>query len=513
MAFQLNKVFSNGMVFQRYSPIRIFGHGSDGEVVYALFNGVLKNAEIKEGKFMIEFDAMGETIGLSLMCYSNDKMVILNDICIGEVFLGAGQSNMEFLLKYDKSFNKNEVFPDDPYIRYFDVFKKTYKERDTIKELKNEYNCRRKADNINDLQHFSAVSYYFLKKIKEILKVPVAVIGCNYGGSSASSWIPESEIRKHKNLKVYLDEYESINKELDLEAYKKSFIDKDKWSLKNKKLIEINEKIALGTISEKEVFEKFNLLNEKEKKYFLLPKGPYDPTSPGVLYENMLKEIIPFSLRGVIYYQGESDENHHDKYFELMKVLINYWRESFHQNLPFITTMLAPFKEWLGNKGNNFPYIREAQYNLSKKLNDVYVANIMDDGDEFDIHPKNKKIVGERLGLIALEKIFFETIDSYGPQLDKVFYKNNELIITFTNVGNGLKIIGNEINDLYINKEDINKYKFILNKDSISIFNKFEDETINIEYLFKDFTKANLYSSNGLPAFPFRVTVKTNNLE
>lgn len=227
----------------------------------------------------------------------------------------------------------------------------------------------------------------------------------------------------------------------------------------------------------------------------------------------MLKEIIPFSLRGVIYYQGESDENHHDKYFELMKVLINYWRESFHQNLHFITTMLAPFKEWLGNKGNNFPYIREAQYNLSKKLNDVYVANIMDDGDEFDIHPKNKKIVGERLGLIALEKIFFETIDSYGPQLDKVFYKNNELIITFTNVGNGLKIIGNEINDLYINKEDVNKYKFILNKDSISIFNKFEDETINIEYLFKDFTKANLYSSNGLPAFPFRVTVKTNNLE
>ena len=127
-----------------------------------------------------------------------------------------------------------------------------------------------------------------------------------------------------------------------------------------------------------------------------IPMGPYHQNRPSGLYENMVKKIAPFPVKGVLWYQGESDSGHGDIYDKTFAALIHCWRELWQDDLPFLFVQLAPFGSWLGIEGQNYPAVRESQDRVSKTVKGTGMISIMDLGLYEDIHPKRKMEVGER---------------------------------------------------------------------------------------------------------------------
>ena len=132
--------------------------------------------------------------------------------------------------------------------------------------------------------------------------------------------------------------------------------------------------------------------------------GPYNVGRPGGLYHQMLEKIIPFSARGVLWYQGESDEGHAEIYDRLFTAMIRCWRKSFGQELPFLYVQLAPYGWWLGGTGEKYPELRRRQEMVGESVPGAYMASIMDLGMYEDIHPKHKKEVGGTSGAAGTGK-------------------------------------------------------------------------------------------------------------
>ncbi len=173
----------------------------------------------------------------------------------------------------------------------------------------------------------------------------------------------------------------------------------------------------------------------------LIPQHPYRPCG---LYHLMLKKVMPYTLRGFIWYQGCSDEGHADLYHPIMSALIRKWREDFGgEALPFIAVQLAPFGEWLGNFGNNFPAVRRAQQETADKVENVYLVSMGDAGMYYDIHPKHKRKPGERLAFTALRNVYGKDIACDAPRAEKMDYDGDTAVIRFRN-GEGLRLISPE---------------------------------------------------------------------
>lgn len=168
------------------------------------------------------------------------------------------------------------------------------------------------------------------------------------------------------------------------------------------------------------------------------PMGPYNVGRPGGLYHQMLEKIIPFSARGVLWYQGESDEGHAEIYDRLFTAMIRCWRKSFGQELPFLYVQLAPYGWWLGGTGEKYPELRRRQEMVGESVPGAYMASIMDLGMYEDIHPKHKKEVGERLALLARGKVYGEPVLCEPPALIGAERTQEGIALHFANTGIGL---------------------------------------------------------------------------
>ena len=135
---------------------------------------------------------------------------------------------------------------------------------------------------------------------------------------------------------------------------------------------------------------------------------------PGGLYETMLKKVAPYTARGVIWYQGESDEFHPAEYGFVFGNMIKGWRALWNEELPFLFSQLAPFEAWLSGTGVAYPELRYQQDQVTKNVPQTYMASIGDAGMQYDIHPKHKRPVGERMAELALGHVYKQ------PELCKV---------------------------------------------------------------------------------------------
>lgn len=178
----------------------------------------------------------------------------------------------------------------------------------------------------------------------------------------------------------------------------------------------------------------------------IMAVGPGDPNEPGALYENMLKEIIGYSIRGTIWYQGETDESHPNIYDKLFAALISCWREAWLEKnpaqtrLPFLFAQLAPYGTWRGGYGDKFPTLRACQAKAAKEVPDCCMASISGVGNVYDIHPKVKKPVGERLALLAKKYVYGEEIAADAPVGTALCRSGDTVSVTFR-YGEGLYIV------------------------------------------------------------------------
>lgn len=466
-------------------------------------------ASVSGGKFCVQLPAMEASDGLTLKISAADpagqtEIFEIRDVAVGEVWIAAGQSNMEYPVRNTVECEMLKKTGKDSGLRFFDVPKISYEgqEKDRSYDDVGFWDSFRP----DSIDNFSAVALMFALRIRRELEVPVGIIGCNWGATSASSWIPREYLEEYEELKVYLEDYEEAVRGLDLEWYRQTYLEKQTWGL-TPRVAELNDQISRGELDTEEMLKMFSELTKRQREYLMLQTGPMDQRRPCALYGTMVKRIMGYTSKGVLWYQGEADEVHPDSYALLFSQLVKCWRKGWGQALPFLTVQLAPFGEWLGNTGKEFPRIRSQQHLAAKLIDGVWLASIMDAGMERDIHPKTKRAAAERLALLALGKVYGKSVLCDAPEAVGVRWEKERITVYFSHAGDGLYCTG-EGNPAGIvlltdGKEtdfqaEIRDCRLIIHTSDLNVYRH-----VQLDYARLPYVEADIYNSAGLCAKPF----------
>lgn len=393
---KLDALFSSHMVLQRNKPIKLWGEG-DG-TVYVTLNGKTVTTDATDGKWLLSLEPQPAGGPYEIIFKDNSNEIVLCDVMIGDVWLAAGQSNMEMITFATKDgFETAKNYGDNSNIRFFTVPRRT-------KPNEHIYNWHFESIYSVDTDwevcsedralHFSAIGFYFADILQREKNVPIGIISCNYGGTRIEAWTQRELLLQNKDI---LHNYNNAVNTLDIEKYEKahnSYILKKEEFCKQYNAVEMVQRLG------PHAFARTNEIKWPEDP----PFGPYNPNWWGVLYENMLKRILPFSICGVLWYQGESNIQNAEQYFDLFLLLVSSWRTAWGDNLPFLTVKIAPF--------NRYPYedsrerLVSQQIRASKEIDNVFIADTDDIGEADNIHPINKKTVAERLYKIADSTVY-----------------------------------------------------------------------------------------------------------
>ena len=299
-----------------------------------------------------------------------------HDVCVGEVWLAGGQSNMEYLLGFEKHIDEVLAGKMNPEIRFFNYPQVTYEGQLEDYNYCNDgfWRCCTKAD----LPYFSAVGYYFALDVQKALDVPVGIIGCNWGGTSILSWMDEEALNRCVPAMKAAEEYERSIEGITLEmwqAKQDAFqAEMDEWNGKVAKIKETNPNIEWAEI-------------EKQAGVcpWHPPIGPGSPYRPGQLHRSMVAQVAPAALSGILFYQGESDVERAEDYGDLLITLVTRWRELFGDaELPFYNVLVLFI-------GNNKKLITKRQVYLWLPILSLLTVTILSRNIFFLILSQNRQ--------------------------------------------------------------------------------------------------------------------------
>ena len=504
---KLATIFQDGMMLQRGKELRIWGE-TDREQSIEVYCGEecwVSAQEIQEGKFSVMLPAReaAENVTVTITGSAGDE-ITLSNVDIGEIWIAGGQSNMEFFLRYDAEGKKTIANANDDHLRYYNVAQYAFngEEKDGFKDesrwnkwfpYKPEY-----------IETFSAVGLYFANQLREKLGVPVGIVGCNWGGTTASTWMDEKLLEEDPELRIYIDDYAEKTKDLDLNAYLES--NRNQRGSKSDLVDSITRYMMEG--SHKLLLK---LMNPLICSFPAPPMGPCSENRPGGLYHSMVSKIAGFACRGVLWYQGESDDHHADLYAKLFSAMIGCWRRDWKDELPFLFVQLAPFRKRFAVTAMNYPTLRQKQELVSKTVPNTFMASIMDVGMQWDIHPKKKRPVGERLALLARGKVYGEDILCEAPELESAQRMRDSLILAFRHAGNGLTLSGKTLSAMKIIADGsaVQNWKAEISQNVVKLTAKSIEtaKQIQVHYAWEQYCEVNLYNSAKLPAKPFCVDI------
>jgi sialate O-acetylesterase len=494
--FTLAHIFSDNIIFQAKKPVRVWGT-SDEKVTVSLGAEVI-DAEPKDGVWLVEFEPIEPCVNINFRVKGSESEISVKNAAVGEVWIAGGQSNMEFALRHDAEREQVIAEANDSLLRFYDVPKISYEESAESEDY-SPFGVWRDFTPEN-ASYFSAAAAFFGIVLRQKLGVPVAIVGCNWGATSASTWLSRESLESNERLRVYIDEYVKGIKKLDLGTYDEAF-KKEKLAMQDPRFQELMDKVLRGEFTNEQIaayVTKFEGLSA--------PIGPKHPNRPGALYTYMVQTIAPLTTRGVIWYQGESDSHHADIDAELFSSVIADWRNLFGGDIPFLFVQLAPFGRALADTGDNFPEIRAQQEFVSKTVPMAYMASIMDAGDENDIHPKHKRPVGERLALLALGKVYgYRHLICEPPELVGATRTDFGARLRFNQI---VQIKGEKISFLEAFSPanagiPVQITKVLVRGETIDIYT--DAEIGEIRFAWSGYANVNLYNTSGLSVKPFKV--------
>lgn len=507
MRLEVDEIFGENMVLQQEKPVAIWGKGVPKETIEISIQGhLVKTSVAEDGSWKAVIPELKASEQEVLLIQSKTKQIKYQNIAVGEVWLAGGQSNMEFFMRYDKDLTVSIEKCENSKIRFFD-YPVVPSEKDRNTKDYSEFGLWRICNKEN-LQYYSAVAYYFAQNLQKKLGVPLGIVGCNCGGTHSCCWMDENRVKKYGE--VWMKDYEDGVKQIDdLEKAEKAYRNNPMTDKAHPFANSIADKMMYG-MSPEEMQQMFASVMQGEDGVNMNLIGPWHEWRPSGLYHTMLKHVAPYTIRGVIWYQGESDEDHPEIYADMMKGVIECWREEWGECLPFLMTQLAPFGDKVGTGGTYYPELREQQEIVTKRIKDVYCASIGDVGNEYDIHPKEKQPVGRRLALLARGYVYGEKILCDAPVVDTRKNEEDKIIINFLNAQGGLHLKGTEVNSLQILHNgqivDSQEYhcKIVENQLQILFEKKKEDmETYKIEFAKTPYYEVNLYNEAEIPVKPF----------
>ncbi|HEY0456537.1 MAG TPA: sialate O-acetylesterase [Verrucomicrobiae bacterium] len=466
---KLPGLFSDHMVLQMGAPIRIWGWADPGEQVTVVCGGNSgKVTADANGKWMLRLPPVKSTEPFAIKVQGKNAVTI-EDVVMGEVWVASGQSNMEFGLGGAFEAEKHIEAADNAKIRLFTVPKlRSDKPVDDIK-------AHWEVCSPDSARRFSAVAYFFARDLQKARQVPVGVIHTSWGGSPAEVWMSEKVLSSNPDYKRdILDAYPA-----QLDKFKKAVA---QW-----------EKESAAAKAEGKEFKK---------------NKPWASWKPCELYNGMIAPLIPFSIKGAIWYQGESNAGRAWEYRSLMADLIRNWRHDWNQGkFEFFQVQLAPFMAIKDQPSeSSWAELREAQNIAAKSVGNAGVAVITDVGEEKDIHPKKKEPVGARLALAARGIAYHEKIEYSGPIYKKLKIKGDKAILSFDHIGSGLTAKDGALKGFAICGED-KKWvwgKAEIDGDNVVVSSSSISKPVAVRYGCADFPVVNLWNKDGLPASPFR---------
>ena len=392
-------LFTDGAVLCRRKEIRIFGEVSEGlTVTVRLFSreGSLLgegSAPAEGTRFLVSLPPQEAQTGCRLVISAGSEQAEAEDVAIGEVFLAGGQSNMELELRNADDGPEIIRQYDDPLLRFFNVPKQSVKGPAQQKAVEE---TRWHAISPGTGEANSAVAYFFAAKLRERMPdVPVGIIGCYWGGTSVTCWMEEDVLRTEPEGVRYLEEYKALTAGKSMETWQEeenrfqetfgawcAVVDQYKQAHPGAAWTEIEA--ACGIV------------------HWNPPAGPGSPYRPAGLAVTMVREIVPVTLTGVLFYQGEEDTGKTDHYDTLLSLLIRTWRKLFRDaDLPFLFVQLPMWVDLNGADTFRWPLLRKAQAAVRDAVPGTGMICLLDQGEFGNIHPTAKRPVGERLAEMA----------------------------------------------------------------------------------------------------------------
>lgn len=492
--FTIAPIFTDLMVLQRDTKIPVWGRAADGCKIKVEICDKTMETEAVNGHWRVDLPPLSSGGPYSMKIQSSTSEFILEDILVGEVWLAGGQSNMEFALSNSLNGKKEADKANFKNIRYYDVPKIAYEEVENTDFPESEW----KICNPENAGKLSAVAFHFAKSVFEELKIPIGIVGCNWGGTSASCWMSEEYLRSDEKTRVYLDEYFDCIGSVSEEEYE------NRIKAYEGQLADYRQGVEQIKITDPDASQ--TMIQKLAGPYpWPPPMGKKSSRRPAGLYHTMLKKVIPYGIRGVIFYQGEEDTNKAGYYKKLFELMMKNWREDWNNKvLPFLFVQIAYFNDQ--EPGKNWALLREAQLRTMLCDENTAMAVITDCGEKDNVHPFNKKPVGERLALLARAKVYGQDIECYGPTYRSMRIEDNKIVLTFDHAEGGLVTMNGELKGLKICGEDKNfvNAKADIRNNTLQVYTKEVKHPIAVRYGWANYMDVNLYNKEGLPASPFR---------
>lgn len=472
--------FTNHMVLQRDLPVPVWGTAAAGEAVTVDFAGQRKNVIAgPDGKWRVDLDPLPASAEGRSVTVTGDHTaapVKVDDVLVGEVWLASGQSNMEFkmskkLASWAGVTNEAQEIAaaDFPAIRMFTA------KLTTAATPKERVTGEWQVCTPENAPGFSAIGYYFARDLHRELKVPVGVVTVAFGASCAQAWIRHDAIAAVPELKAQLDVYDE----------------------KLKNYVPPSEAELAPW---REAVEKAKADGKRPPRQ-PKPSPADDQHNPTTCYNGMLAPIVPYAVRGVIWYQGESITQPAELFPLWNATLIADWRKLWGRELPFYFFQLAA----LDNKSNS-PKVRAWQAEALKLPNTAMVVTI-DIGDRKDVHPHNKQDAGARAARIALAREYGRTVEYVGPTFESMAVEQNAIRVRFAHAA-GLMTKDGKLPAAFEIAGSDGKYvpaEAALDGETAVIRAAAVPMPVSVRYAWANYPAgANVMNGAGLPCAPFR---------
>lgn len=485
-----NSLFSDHSVLQRGVKVPVWGTADDNEPISVEIAGQKLTTLAKLGRWFVSLDPLSAGGPYTMTIKGKENTVLVHDILVGEVWVCSGQSNMARQLgpipnqRPIENCVQERNAANYPQIREY--FVKTKYAHEPIEDANGKWVvCSQETVSL-----FSAVGYFFAKEIHLALNVPVGMIFSAVGGTAAGQWTDAEALKSNPELKDIIENYDKAVHRYprDLEEYHKN---------------------------EKSLFAKFQTDSLKAmveaKQLTRKPQPPEDPSLrffPGGLYNGMIAPLQFYAIKGVIWYQGETNNNLPKQYEILFPELIRSWRSQWSEKagipkkFPFLFVQIAPHKVMS-------PEIREAQLATWRSTENTAMVVTTDCGEANDIHPVRKQPVGVRLSLAAKALAYSQKIEYSGPVYESFNVRGNRAILSFSHVGKGLTSKEGDLKGFEIKGRSGEAYlpaKAVIKGRKVIVSNEKVNDPVAVYYGWANVPDVNLYNKDGLPASPFRTT-------
>jgi sialate O-acetylesterase len=438
-------LFQDHAVLQADKPVPVWGTAAPGEHVRVSFAGQSVGATAgADGRWIAVLAPLATSVTGADLTIEGRTAVTLHDVLVGEVWLCSGQSNMEFSVDEGGAYRVANAPEEVAAARW---------------PLVRQFKVARRASAVpvdtaggdwvvcspQTVAHFTAVGYFFARDLCARLGVPVGLINSSWGGTPVESWMSPAALAAFPGF--------------------------------------ANGHPMAGAAP---------------------PAG--DPWVPASLFNGMIHPLLPYAIRGALWYQGEANAGHPAEYAKHFPAMITAWRAHFGEgDFPFFWVQLANFNPPHSPPGEPWAFLREAQAR-ALALPATGQAVAIDIGEAGNIHPRNKQEVGRRLALLAKAKVYSLPVDASGPVFLRAEPEGAALRLRFSSAGDGLTAADKPLQSFEVAGADrvFHPAAAVIHGDTILVQSPAVARPVAVRYAWKNAPEANLFNGAGLPAAPFR---------